>query len=65
MLVGTLRTLLSCYNDNQQIFVERDDYVYTICEDIKEHGVNKLHGRDIDNAVILHLGGATGTVKED
>ena len=69
MKVGTLRTILSCYDDEQKIVIgQRQDYgsdfVYNICEDIEEKGVNKFYGKDIANAVLLMLGSQIGTIKD-
>jgi hypothetical protein len=69
MTVGTLRTILSCYDDKQKIVIGQrqnygSDFVYNICEDIEEHGVNKFYGKDIPNAVMLLMGSQIGTIKD-
>lgn len=69
MTVGILKALLSCYDDKQKIVIGQrqnygSDFVYTICEVIQEHGVNKFYGKDIPNAVMLLMGSQIGTIKD-
>ena len=69
MTIGILKALLSCYDDKQKIVIGQrqnygSDFVYTICEVIQKHGVNKFYGKDIPNAVMLLMGSQIGTIKD-
>lgn len=70
MTVGNLKALLDCYDDEQKIVIGQrqnfgSNFVYNICEDIEENGINKFYGKDIKNGVVMLIEGSQiGTIKE-
>lgn len=69
MTVGNLKAILDCYDDEQKIVIGQyqnygSNFVYNICEDVEENGINKFYGNDIKDAVMLILGNQIGTIKQ-
>lgn len=69
MTVGDLKAILDCYDDEQKIVIGQyqnygSNFVYNICEDVEENGINKFYGNDIKDAVMLILGNQIGTIKQ-
>lgn len=69
MIVGSLKAILDCYDDEQKIVIGQyqdygSNFVYNICDDVEENGINKFYGNNIKNAVMLILGNQIGTIKQ-
>lgn len=69
MTVGNLKAILDCYDDEQKIVIGQyqdygSNFVYNICEDVEENGINKFYGNNIKDAVMLILGDQIGTIKQ-
>lgn len=69
MTVGSLKEILDCYDDEQKIVIGQyqnygSNFVYNICDDVEENGINKFYGNNIKNAVMLILGNQIGTIKQ-
>ncbi len=69
MTVGNLKEILDCYDDEQKIVIGQyqnygSNFVYNICDDVEENGINKFYGNNIKDAVMLILGNQIGTIKQ-
>lgn len=69
MTVGDLKAILDCYDDEQKIVIGQyqnygSNFVYNICDDVEENGINKFYGNNIKDAVMLILGNQIGTIKQ-
>lgn len=70
MTVGNLKAILDCYDDEQKIVIGEyqhygSNFVYNICNDVEENGINKFYGKSIkDGVVMLILGNQIGTIKQ-
>lgn len=69
MTVGNLKAILDCYDDEQKIVIGQyqnygSNFVYNICEDVEENGIDKFYGNNIKDVVMLILGDQIGTIKQ-